>query len=1247
MKVTAEDTTTTTETYTVVVTQEVATEVPADWSLTPAGLASGDQFRLVFLSSTKRDGSSSDIADYNTFIQDLAADGHADIRAYSSGFRVVGCTEAVDARDNTGSNYTNSDKGVPIYWLGGAKAADDYEDFYDGSWDDEANDKDESGADGPNTSLLDNYPITGCDHDGTEAFFSNSSRALGSAYSVSVGLPNISSFAFGPISSMHISTKTNTRPMYGLSEVFQVPPSTDATLSNLALQDQYGTAVSLNPTFAPGTLSYTASVPSFIDEITIIPTVNDGNATYEIQDRRGRVLVDADSIQDDFQVSLQARGRNIRVEVTSEDTTTTGTYRVVVTRAMATEVPVDWSLIPAGLGVGDQFRLLFLSSTKRDGSSSDIGDYNTFIQNRAAAGHADIRTYSSNFRVVGCTEAVDARDNTGSTYTNSDKGVPIYWLGGVKAADDYEDFYDGSWDNEANDKDESGANGPNTSLVSNYPLTGCDHDGTEAFTSDDVSRALGNGNIVRVARPNDSRSGNGPLSSTLAFPETDTLLMYGLSDVFQVARPTDATLSNLALRDQYGTAVSLNPTFAPGTLSYTASVPSFIDEITIIPTVNDGNATYETQDGSGTALVDADSTQDDFQVSLAEGENTIRVEVTAEDTSTTQTYTVRVTREVATEVPANWSLIPAGLVIGDQFRLLFLSSTKRDGSSSDIADYNTFIQNRAAAGHADIRTYSSNFRVVGCTEAVDARDNTGSTYTSSDKGVPIYWLGGAKAADDYEDFYDGSWDNEANDKDESGANGPNTSQFTNYPFTGCDHDGTEAFTSDDMSRALGSSGNVRVGRPNESIDDNGPIGSLVATASSNTRPMYALSEVFEVGPFDATLSNLELKEGSTQISLAPAFAPETLSYTARVMTSVDEITIIPTGTDSNSTFEYQDGSGTVLVDADSIQDGFQVSLAVGENTIRVKVTARDLATTETYTVVVTRLAMARVTIAPSTSTAVEGNPVVFLMRRSEDNGAVTVRVEVSQNGDFLSGSTSFGASAATTPVEVSVDFPPGVITRTLSLDTENDYLDEADGSVTLTVQADPAGLGYTVGTPHVATASVVDDDVAPELYIFRSPSPPGYTFLVDEMVEGKAIRYIFARSHDAGPQTLDVAISQQGAFLAANHPDGLTVPAGGRIQVGFPAETLTTSIILNTEDDRVPEADGSVTLTVLPRPSDTLYPVAAQPTTTMTIRDNDHLPTVTIVANISSLTEGSSIPFTLTRTSAPGSTTVRCLCRLS
>ena len=195
-----------------------------------------------------------------------------------------------------------------------------------------------------------------------------------------------------------------------------------------------------------------------------------------------------------------------------------------------------------------------------------------------------------------------------------------------------------------------------------------------------------------------------------------------------------------------------------------------------------------------------------------------------------------------TEVPSDWSLIPAGLTSGDQFRLIFLSSTKRDGSATDIATYNTFIQTRAAAGHTDIQTYSDGFTAVGCTEDVDAVDNTGTTGV----GVPIYWLNGAKVADDYADFYDEDWDEEAVNKNELGENGRNTNNSGNYPLTGCDHDGTEGFTNTNDSVALGVD-DVRVGRPNSSSSGHGPIDGNTTASDNANRPMYGLSAVFGVG----------------------------------------------------------------------------------------------------------------------------------------------------------------------------------------------------------------------------------------------------------------------------------------------------------------------------------------------------------------------------------------------------------------
>ena len=192
-------------------------------------------------------------------------------------------------------------------------------------------------------------------------------------------------------------------------------------------------------------------------------------------------------------------------------------------------VPEDWPLLPAGLGAGDRFRLLFVAPA-RNAVSTGIAAYNRHVQDAAAAGHAAIRPYGDGFRVLGSTVDVDARVNTGTT---GNGGVRIYWLGGNKVADDNRDFYDGGWDDEGNARDAGGGSAFVYS-ANTYPWTGSGDDGSE-LVAGGVSRALG-GLVVARGVPDSSAAGAGPLSGGVLAADHDVERpLYALSQVFRVA----------------------------------------------------------------------------------------------------------------------------------------------------------------------------------------------------------------------------------------------------------------------------------------------------------------------------------------------------------------------------------------------------------------------------------------------------------------------------------------------------------------------------------------------------------------------------------------------------------------------------------------------------------------------------------------------------------------------------------------
>ncbi len=189
--------------------------------------------------------------------------------------------------------------------------------------------------------------------------------------------------------------------------------------------------------------------------------------------------------------------------------------------------------------------------------------------------------------------------------------------------------------------------------------------------------------------------------------------------------------------------------------------------------------------------------------------------------SATSTSTV----PTAQTVQSDWSLKPSGITAGQSFRLLFVTSTQTAATATGISTYNSFVQN-AANNNTVLRPFKGEFRALVSTQTVDARGNTATTGA----GVPIYWVGGAKVADDYADFYDGSWDSRV-PTNELGQG------RTFGTWTGSKADGTK-----DATRYAGAS-RVRTAAPH--LGTTNPV-SLGSQGNTDELALYALSPVITV-----------------------------------------------------------------------------------------------------------------------------------------------------------------------------------------------------------------------------------------------------------------------------------------------------------------------------------------------------------------------------------------------------------------
>ena len=170
--------------------------------------------------------------------------------------------------------------------------------------------------------------------------------------------------------------------------------------------------------------------------------------------------------------------------------------------------------------------------------------------------------------------------------------------------------------------------------------------------------------------------GSNAITVEVTAEDGTTTKSYTVTVTRQAAASTDATLSGLTASSATSSGGSYSSlsigTFASGTTSYTATVANTVTHVKLTPTVNDSDATVKVGK-QGATLTTVTSGTASSAIALAVGANAITVEVTAEDGTTTKSYTVTVTRQAAASTDATLSGLTAS------------SATSSGGSYSSLS----------------------------------------------------------------------------------------------------------------------------------------------------------------------------------------------------------------------------------------------------------------------------------------------------------------------------------------------------------------------------------------------------------------------------------------------------------------------------------------------------------------------------------------------------------------------------------
>ena len=244
-------------------------------------------------------------------------------------------------------------------------------------------------------------------------------------------------------------------------------------------------------------------------------------------------------------------------------------------------------------------------------------------------------------------------------------------------------------------------------------------------------------------------------------------------------------------------------------------------------------------------------------------------------------------------------------------------------------------------------------------------------------------------------------------------------------------------------------------------------------------------------------------------------------------------------------------------------------------TVTASMTANYNEATADFTITVSA-AVPSISIAAGTSPVTEGTAATFTLTADSAPAAnLTITVTVTDSGNFIA-----SAGAPTT-----VTIAASATTATLTVPTEDDATNEANGTITATVET---GAGYTVAGANSASVTVNDDDAGvtvdpTELTVPEDGSSTGnYTVVLDTVPTADVIITV------ANSNTLAATVSPATTltFTQTNWDTAQTVTVTGvNDNVDNPSDerTATLSHTANSADDNysgVAITIASVTVTV-------------------------------------------------------------------